>query len=141
MVQQALKESNLEKINQDNLLRGKTNDGGRMPAYSTKYRRGNLFYADYKNRSNPLNNRRWDLKHWWDKKYDGKFYKSIKARVNLKEVIFTTNYDPVVMRGIYSVISKSRIIGITKKQMIDAQIANKPKIKSRLDKLVNTGRL
>ncbi|CEJ71259.1 hypothetical protein BN1195_03604 [Chryseobacterium oranimense G311] len=112
-----------------------------MPAYSKKYRRGNLFYADYKNRSNPLNNRRWDLKHWWNKKYDGLFYKSIKVKVNLKEVIFNTNYDPVYMRGIYSVISKSRIIGITKKQMIDAQIANKPKIKLRLGKLINKGQL
>ncbi|MDN5395020.1 MAG: hypothetical protein L0G07_00280 [Chryseobacterium sp.] len=141
MVQQALKEANLEKVNQSNLLRGKTSEGGQMPLYSKKYRRGNLFYADYKARSNPLNRRRWDLKHWWGKKYDGLFYKSIKVKVNLKEVVFSTNYDPGYMKDIYAIISKSRIIGITKKQMIDAQIANKPKIKLRLEKLINKGQL
>ncbi len=141
LVQQALKESNLPQINQDNLLRGKTSDGGRMPPYSKKYRRGNLFYADYKNRMNPLNNRRWDLKHWWDKKYDGLFYKSIKVKVNLKDVQFSTDYNPLYMRGIYAIISRSRIIGITKKQMIDVQIKNKPKLNRQISSIINEGRL
>lgn len=140
-MQQALKDSKLEKINQDNLLRGKTSDGGRMPPYSTKYRRGNLYYADYKNRMNPLNNRRWDLKHWWDKQYDGLFYKSIKVKVTLKEVKFSTTYNPLYMRGIYAVISKDQIIGITKKQMTDAQIRNKPKIKIQIENIINKGKI
>lgn len=122
-------------------MRGKTSDGGRMPHYSIKYRRGNLFYADYKQRSNPLNKRRWDLKHWWNKKYDGLFYKSIKVKVFLKEVKFSTDYDPQVMKGIYSVINKGRIIGITKQQMKDAQIKNIPKIKSKFDSIINEGKL
>ncbi|MGU3377623.1 hypothetical protein [Chryseobacterium sp. M5A1_1a] len=131
----------MEKINQDNLLRGKTSDGGRMPHYSSKYRRGSLYYADYKQRSNPLNKRRWDLKHWWNKKYDGAFYRSIKVKVNLKEVIFSTNYDPQTMKGIYAIINKQRIIGVTKRQFIDAQVKNIPKVRQQLDSIINDGRI
>jgi len=112
-----------------------------MPPYSKKYRRGNLFYADYKNRMNPFNNRRWDLKHWWNKEYDGLFYKSIKVKVNLKDVQFSTNYSPLYMRGIYAIISKSRIIGITKNQMIDVQIKNKPKLNRQISSIIDEGRL
>ena len=112
-----------------------------MPRYSEKYRRGNMFYADYKTRSNPLNKRRWDLKHWWNKKYDGLFYRSIKVKVNLKEVVFSTDYNPVYMRDIYAIISKSRIIGITKQQMLDAQIKNVPKLKSQFENILNNGRI
>ncbi|WP_347216689.1 hypothetical protein [Chryseobacterium sp.] len=112
-----------------------------MPPYSEKYRRGNMFYADYKQRANPLNKRRWDLKHSWNRKYDGLFYKSIKVRVNLKEVIFTTNYDPQHMKGIYAIINKGRIIGITKKQMLDAQVRNIPKIKAQILNIINSGRI
>lgn len=112
-----------------------------MPPYSTKYRRGNKYYRAYKMRSNPLNKGRWDLKHWWDRKYDGLFYKSIKVKVTLKDVQFTTNYSPLYMRDIYAIISKSRIIGITKKQMIDVQVKNVPKIKQQVENIINNGRI
>lgn len=112
-----------------------------MPPYSKKYRRGNLFYADYKNRMNPLNNRRWDLKHWWNKKYDGLFYRSIKVKITLKSAKFSTNYSPVYMRDIYYVIPKHRIIGITKQQMHDAQARNIPKIKPQVLSIINEGRI
>ncbi|WP_241287475.1 hypothetical protein [Chryseobacterium indologenes] len=62
-------------------------------------------------------------------------------KVNLKEVVFSTDYDPVYMRGIYAIISKSRIIGITKQQMLDAQIKNVPKLKSQIENILNTGRI
>lgn len=101
-----------------------------------------MFYADYKQRSNPLNRRRWDLKHWWNGKYDSLFYRSIKAKVTLKKVEFSTNYNPVYMRDIYAIISKSRIIGITKQQMTDAQVRNKPKLKKQIvDNIINNGKL
>lgn len=112
-----------------------------MPPYSKKYRRGNVFYADYKNRMNPLNNHRWDLKHWWNEKYDGLFYRSIKVKITLKNVQFSTNYSPVYMRDIYYVIPKHRIIGITKQQMIDAQIQNRPKLERQILSIINEGRL
>ena len=113
-----------------------------MPPYSKKYRGGNLFYADYKNRMNPLSKRRWDLKHWWNKKYDGLFYRSIKVKVNIKDVQFSTNYNPVYMRDIYAIISKSRIIGVTKKQMLDAQIRNVPKLQKQIvENIINKGKL
>lgn len=92
-------------------------------------------------RSNPLNNGRWDLKHWWDKEYDGRFYRSIKVNVGLKQVKFTTNYSPMYMRDIYWIIPKHRIIGITKKQMIDAQIKNKPKLERQILGIINEGKL
>ncbi|WP_278494945.1 hypothetical protein [Chryseobacterium arthrosphaerae] len=91
---------------------------------------------------NPLSKRRWDLKHWWNGKYDGLFYRSIKAKVNLKDVQFSTNYNPVYMRDIYAIISKSKILGITKQQMIEAQIKNIPKLQTRIiDNIINNGKL
>ncbi|MEN5308745.1 hypothetical protein ABE425_14610 [Chryseobacterium cucumeris] len=112
-----------------------------MPPYSEKYRRGTLFYADYKSRINPLNKRRWDLKHSWNKKYDGLFYRSIKVKFTLKSAQFTTNYSPVYMRDIYYVIPKHRIIGITKQQMYDAEVKNKPKLERQILGIINEGRL
>lgn len=91
-------------------------------------------------RSNPLNRGRWDLKHWWGKKYDGLFYKSIKVKVTLKEVVFDSNYDPGYMKDIYYYKSKSKILGITRKQFIEVQITNKNKIKPRLLKIINEGK-
>lgn len=88
-----------------------------------------------------MSKRRWDLKHWWNEKYDGLFYRSIKVKVNLKDVQFSTNYNPVYMRDIYAIISKSRIIGITKKQMYDAQVQNKPKLERQILSIINEGRL
>ncbi|MDR3026061.1 hypothetical protein [Chryseobacterium sp.] len=92
-------------------------------------------------RSNPLNNGRWDLKHWWNKKYDGLFYRSIKVKVNLKDVQFSTNYSPIYMRDIYYVIPKKRIIGITKQQMYEAQVKNKPKLERQILGIINEGKL
>jgi hypothetical protein len=129
----------MEKINQSNLLQGKTSEGGNMPPYSRKYRMGRVFYRNYKMRSNPLNRGRWDLKHWWAKKYDGLFYKSIKVTVTLKEVVFTTNYKPDYMKDIYHHISKGRILGITKKQFIQVQIENKNRVKPKLLDIINKG--
>ncbi|MFP7656081.1 hypothetical protein [Chryseobacterium proteolyticum] len=140
LVQAELKKDQLEKINQDNLLHGKDSEGGNMPLYSPRYRRGNLFYAQYKRRSNPFNRGRWDLKHWWNKKYDGLFYKSITVKVTLKEVVFDTNYNPTYMKDIYYHKSKKRILGITKKQFIQVQITNKPRIKEKLLSIINNGR-
>ncbi|WP_185269601.1 hypothetical protein [Chryseobacterium bernardetii] len=92
-------------------------------------------------RSNPLNKGRWDLKHWWGKKYDGLFYRSIKVKVSLNKVVFTTNYSPLYMRDIYAIISKDRIIGITKKQLIDVQVKNVPKIARQIENIINNGRI
>lgn len=110
-----------------------------MPLYSPKYKRGDLFYRDYKARSNPFSQGRWDLKHWWGKKYDGLFYKSIKVKVTLKEVVFDSNYDPGYMKQIYYYKSKSKILGITKKQFIEVQIKSIPKTKPQLLNIINKG--
>ena len=137
MVAEALKESKLEDINRDNLLHGLDSEGGLMPPYSPKYKRNGIFYRAYKMSSNPFNSGRWDLKHWWENKYDGLFYKSIKVKVTLKEVIFDTNYDPKYMQNIYQHKSKNNIIGITKEQFYDVQLKNIPKIKIQIDKIIN----
>ncbi|SIS34306.1 hypothetical protein SAMN05421768_103693 [Chryseobacterium joostei] len=100
-----------------------------------------MYYRAYKMRSNPLNKGRWDLLHFWNKKYNGLFYRSIKAKVNLKEVKFTTDYSPMYMRDIYAIINKQRIIGITKQQMLEAQIRNKPKVRKQIDNIINNGRI
>lgn len=110
-----------------------------MPPYSRKYRMGNQFYRDYKMRSNAFNRGRWDLKHWWAKKYDGLFYNSIKVRVTLKQVVFTTNYKPSYMKDIYYHVSKSRILGVTKKQFIQVQIENINKVKPKVLNIINKG--
>lgn len=139
-MKEALIASKLEKINQDNLLHGRDSEYGFMPRYSLRYQKAGVFYHQYKRRSNPLSDGRWDLKHWWGKKYDGLFYKSIKVKVTLKEVVFTTNYDPGYMKDIYYYKSKSKIIGINRKQMIQAQKDNIPKIKPKLLEIINEGK-
>ncbi|MGH1520533.1 hypothetical protein [Chryseobacterium sp. JK1] len=137
LIVEGLKAQNLALINQDNLLHGKDSEGGLMPLYSKKYRRGNLFYADYKNRSNPLSKRRWDLKHSWDKKFDGLFYRSIKVTITDKQVKFDTNYSPEYMKEIYYYKSKSKILGITKQQFIEVQLKNKLKVGPKLKNIIN----
>lgn len=112
-------------------------DGGDMPSYSPRFRKGNLFYRDYKTRSNPLNRGRWDLKHWWNKKYDRLFYKSIKVKVTIKQVDFDSNYAPDVMKGIYARKPKNKVLGITKQQFIQVQIDNIPIVRPRLLKIIN----
>jgi hypothetical protein len=139
LVQEGLKASNLAQINRDNLLHGRDSEGGYMPLYSTQYRRGNLYYADYKNRSNPLSKRRWDLKHSWNKEYDGLFYKSIKVTVTAREVKFDSNYSPEYMKDIYYHKAKYKILGITKQQFIEVQIKNKLKVGPRLKDVINKG--
>lgn len=129
----------MEKINQSNLLQGRTSEGGNMPPYSRKYRMGNVFYRQYKMRSNPLNRGYWDLKHSWNKKYDLLFYRSIKVKVTLKEVIFTTNYNPDYMKEIYQYVSRARILGITKRQFLIVQRENKKRVLPKLLNIINNG--
>lgn len=127
----------LEKVNQDNLLHGRDNAGGDMPAYSTRFRRGGVFYKDYKAASNPFNRGRWDLKHWWNNQFNGLFYKSIKVKVTIKQVTFSSNYDPKTMKGIYNRKPKNEILGMTEQQMIDVQIKNIDYVKPKLLKIIN----
>lgn len=137
MILNGLKGQKLEKVNADNLLHGKDSEGGLMPPYSSKYQNNGVFYRDYKMSSNPLNQGRWDLKHWWNKKYDGLFYKSIQAKINSKQIVFDTSYDPKYMSEIYYHKSKKKILGITKQQMKDAQEKNIPIVKPKLLKIIN----
>lgn len=120
-------------------MQGRDSEGVDMPPYSTRYQKGNVFYRRYKMQSNPLNRGRWDLKHWWNKQYDGQFYRSIKAKVTLKQVVFDTNYNPTYMRDIYHYKAKRKIIGITKKQFINVQQRNINKVKPKLLNIINKG--
>ncbi len=130
----------MELINQSNLLHGKTSEGGNMPSYSYKYFRGNVSYRKYKMRANPLNRGFWDLKHWWDRQYNNLFYNSIKVRVTLKEVVFTSNYDPEYMKEIYWHVSKSRVLGITKQQFLYVQEQNVKRVKPKILDIINNGK-
>ncbi len=118
-------------------MHGKTSDGGNMPPYSPRYRKGGIFYKSYKMRSNPLNRGRWDLKHWWGKKYDGAFYRSIKPRITLQKVTFSTTYKPSYMKDIYAIISKRKILGITKKQWYDYQKENINRVQPKALSIIN----
>lgn len=139
LIKDGIDPKELRQINENNLMQGKTSEGGNMPPYSRKYRMGKLFYRDYKMRSNPLNRGRWDLKHWWAKKYDRLFYKSIKVRVTLEQVVFETTYKPDYMKDIYYHVSKKRILGVTKKQFIQVQINNIKKVKPKVLDIINKG--
>ena len=76
---QALKESKLEDINRDNLLRGKDSEGQDMPLYApTEYGL---------DKSNPLNRGHWDLK------LTGQYHLGITAKITSKEVSFYQKYN------------------------------------------------
>ncbi|WP_336716266.1 hypothetical protein [Chryseobacterium mucoviscidosis] len=139
LIKEGFSPTELKHLNQDNLIHGKTSEGGDMPPYSRKYRIGNVYYRDYKMRSNSFNRGRWDLKHWWGKKFDGLFYNSIKVKINLREIVFDTSYNPSYMKEIYYHVSKARILGITKKQWYEIQLENKKRVQEKALKIINEG--
>lgn len=100
---------------------------------------GKVFYRDYKMRSNAFNRGRWDLKHWWNKKYDRQFYNSINVKITLKKVVFDTSYKPSYMKEIYYHVSKDRILGVTKKQFIKVQEDNIKRIRPKVLNIINNG--
>ena len=129
LVQQSLKQSELENINRINLLEGKDNEGNNMPSYR------NPEYASYKRRLNPKN------RGFWDLKITGKrFHNGLFAQVNQKEVLFKQRFNNKVTRSIFSRKEKSLIVGIREDQFEKVQLDNKPILKKQLLDIINKGK-
>lgn len=116
MLRKEMEKFDFEAINRDNLLHGRDSYGGDMPPYSVLFNDGRQLYRDYKLSANPKNRGFWDLKHWWNKQYDGLFYGSIKSFVRDNKLVFVSNYNPKIMNRIYKIKPKEQILGITDEQ-------------------------
>ena len=129
-VREALEESQLEKINIENLQQGKDSAGDDMPAYR------NPDYANFKTKVNPRN------RGYWDLRLHGEYYKGIQAVIsrNSASVFFkqTVNNEKIewLHERLYyfgSIIS----LGITEDQIYEVQVKNKPKIRQRIQNVLS----
>lgn len=129
-VREALEESNLEKINIENLQQGKDSDGGNMPRYR------NPDYTNFKVTINPRN------RGFWDLRLTGEYYKGIDAVIakNAASVHFKQRYSNEKIEWLHerlSYLGSIISLGITDEQMREVQIKNKPKIKKRIQNVLN----
>ena len=129
LIKEELEKSNLEKINIENLKQGKDSDGNDMPRYR------NPDYAAEHLSTNPNN------RGFWDLKLTGEYYRGIEAIVNEKEITFKQRFSNDKIDWLHERL-KSRMfgnvaLGITEDQFYDVQLKNKPKIKVRLENIIN----
>ncbi|WP_407484451.1 hypothetical protein [Elizabethkingia anophelis] len=126
-MKESLKESQLEKINIDNLQKGLDSEGQDMPFYSDSE------YGFEKLMSNPKNRGRWDLKN------TGQYYSGIKYVVSNSYVTFSQKINNKKTNWIDEMMEKANRnpIGITKVQFEKVQIDNIPKLKEKINKIIN----
>jgi cell division protein FtsL len=67
------------------------------------------------------------------------FYRSIKATVSIDKIVFSTSYKPDYMRQIYQYVSKDRVLGITKKQVIEVQKDNIKRVLPKVKNIIYNG--
>ncbi|WP_407501376.1 hypothetical protein [Elizabethkingia anophelis] len=126
-MKESLKESQLEKINIDNLQKGLDSEGQDMPFYSDSE------YGFEKLMSNPKNRGHWDLKN------TGQYYSGIKYVVSNSYVTFSQKINNKKTNWIDEMMEKANRnpIGITKVQFEKVQIDNIPKLKEKINKIIN----
>lgn len=127
-IKEELEKSNLEKINISNLQEGKDSDGYNMPSYR------NPNYANFKTSINPNN------RGFWDMRLSGEYYKGIDARIFGSVVFFRQKFSNPKIEWLHERLvfgGENRALGMTEKQFYDVQLKNKPKIKVRLENIIN----
>ena len=129
-VREALEESQLEKINIENLQQGKDSAGDDMPAYR------NPDYANFKTKVNPRN------RGFWDLRLHGEYYKGIQAVIsrNSASVFFKQTVNNEKIEWLHERLDyKGSIIslGITEDQIYEVQVKNKPKIRQRIQNVLS----
>ena len=124
LVREELENSNLERLNINNLQQGKDSDGNDMPRYLDPD------YANFKLMMNPSN------RGFWDLRLSGEYYRGIKANIYGTQIFFRQTITNKKIEWIHSKIGL-RGLGITDKQLYEVQLKNKPKIKRRLENIIN----
>lgn len=128
LVREELENSNLEKINIENLQQGKDSDGGDMPRYR------NPDYANFKTSINPRN------RGFWDLRLHGEYYRGIQVKVSATIVFFSQKYRNDKIEWLHERLvwnGHNQALGITEQQMYDVQLKNKPKIAVVLKRIIN----
>lgn len=128
MIKEELEKSNLEKINIENLKQGKDSDGNDMPRYR------NPDYANFKTSINPSN------RGFWDLRVTGEYYRGIDVSVFGSVVFFKQRFSNDKIDWLHERLiwnGHNQALGITEKQFYDVQLKNKPKIKVRLENIIN----
>lgn len=127
-MKEALEKSNLKQINIDNLQQGKDSDGNDMPRYR------NPEYANDKTKINPNN------RGFWDLRLTGEYYRGIDVRIFGSKVFFTQKFRNEKIDWLHERLlwqGHNLALGITENQFFEVQMKNKPKIKQRLENIIN----
>ena len=127
-MKEQLEKSNLEKINIANLQEGKDSDGYNMPSYR------NPEYANFKVTRNPNN------RGFWDLRLTGEYYRGINVSIFGSKVFFKQKFSNEKIDWLHERLvfgGENRALGITKDQFYDVQLKNIPKIRIRLEKIIN----
>lgn len=128
LVKESLEESNLERINRENLLQGKDSDGGNMPRYRD---------PDYANFKVTINSRN---RGFWDLKLSDEYHRGIEARITPTVVFFRQKFSNPKIDWLHERLDffgANMALGISKEQMIEVQENNKPKIAKALKRIIN----
>lgn len=126
----SLKESKLDDLNRENLLKGLDSEGQDMPFYNPESE-----YGEEKFRRNPKNMGKWDLKN------TGQYHKGIKVTITKDFVSFRQIYNNSKVRWLDERLDKANRnpLGITKEQLYEIQMKNKPELFKKLDNIISNG--
>lgn len=92
-------------------------------------------YGEEKFRRNPKNMGKWDLKN------TGQYHKGIKVTITKDFVSFRQIYNNSKVRWLDERLDKANRnpLGITKEQLYEIQMKNKPELFKKLDNIISNG--
>lgn len=99
-----------------------------MPRYQ------NPDYANFKVSINPKN------RGYWDLRLHGEYYRGIEATITPTIVFFRQKFMNPKIQWLHErleFMGRNEALGITKEQMFDVQMKNKPKIRKTIDRIIN----
>ncbi|WP_150114785.1 hypothetical protein [Chryseobacterium sp. IHB B 17019] len=129
LIDETIKESNLEDINRDNLLQGKDSEGNDMPFYSP-----NSEYGFEKMRRNPKNRGRWDLRN------TGEYHRGIYTEIKRNQVLFKQRVRNAKAMWIARAMERANRIslGIPQTEMDEILIEKAPEIKKKIERIITS---
>ncbi len=99
-----------------------------MPRYR------NPDYANFKVSINPAN------RGFWDLRVSGEYYRGIDVSIFGSKVFFKQRFSNAKIDWLHDRLiwnGQNQALGITDEQFYDVQLKNKPKIKVRLENIIN----
>lgn len=129
LIDDAIKESNLEDINRENLLQGKDSEGNDMPFYSP-----NSEYGFEKMRRNPKNRGRWDLRN------TGEYHRGIYTEIKKSHVLFKQRVRNAKTTWIARAMERANrySLGIPQSKMDQILIEKAPEIKTKIEHIITS---